>query len=140
MIRTMKMVTAACIAALALSCAQARYARTSVEQAVDNPVTQSYDWGEVHCYQGTVCAEIEVLRVDIEERDGGRIEVVLHNRTGESVAGQIAIQVLDQNGAKLDESNYQDIALPPRQETSWDMPGIFRTGASIRILLRARGA
>ena len=124
----------------ATGCAQVRYAETSVGQAVDNPVTQSFEWGEVHCPQGTVCAEVEVRSVNIEPRDGGRIEVTLHNRTGESVAAQIAIEILDDQGARLDKTNFQDVPLAPRQEQVWDMPGIYREGARVRVLLRARGA
>ena len=126
------------VAATLLGCAQARYARTSIEQAVDNPVTQSFEWGEVHCPRGTVCAEIEVLRVDIEQRDGGRIEVTLHNRTGDAVAAQIAIEILDASGARLDMTNYEDVPLEPRQETVWDMPGVYQSGAKVRLLLRQR--
>jgi hypothetical protein len=121
-----------------MGCAQARYARTSIEQAVDNPVTQTFEWGEVHCPRGTVCAEIEVLRVDIEQRDGGRIEVTLHNRTHITVAAQIAIEILDANGARLDMTNYEDVPLEPRQETVWDMPGIYQPGAKVRLLMRQR--
>lgn len=127
-------------AATLMSCAQARYARTSIEQTIDNPVTQTYDWGEVQCYQGTVCAEVEVLSVDIEPRDGGKIELTLHNRTGESVAVQVALEILDADGVRLDMTNYEDVGLPPRQEQVWSMPGVARQGAFVRVLMRARGA
>jgi len=123
---------------LMMSCAQARYARTGIEQTIDNPVTQSYKWGEVQCYQGTVCAEVEVLRIDIEPRDGGKVELTLHNRTGKSVAVQVALEILDDQGVRLDITNYEDVALPPRQEQVWSMPGIARQGAKVRVLMRAR--
>lgn len=128
------------VATFLLSCAQARYARTSLEQSIDNPVTQTYEWGEVQCYQGTVCAEVEVLRIDVEPRDGGKVELTLHNRTGESVALQVALEILDPQGVRLDMTNYEDVALPPRQEQVWSMPGVARQGAKIRVLMRARGA
>ncbi len=124
--------------ALLVSCAQARYARTGIEQTIDNPVTQSYDWGEVQCYQGTVCAEVEILRIDIEPRDGGKVELTLHNRTGESVAVQVALEILDADGVRLDITNYEDVALPPRQEQVWSMPGVARQNARVRVLMRAR--
>ena len=123
---------------LGSSCAQTRYATTSIEQAIDNPVTQTYDWGEVYCGRGTVCAEVEVLRVDIEHRDGGRIQLVLHNRTGDQVSVQIGLEILDANGARLDQTSFQDVGLQPRQERSWEMPGIFRQGAKVRVVLRQR--
>ena len=54
---------------LGMGCAQVRYAQTDLEQAIDNPVTKTFPWGEVYCGRGTVCAEVEVLRVDIEPND-----------------------------------------------------------------------
>jgi hypothetical protein len=134
----MRIILSLLLASTLFACAQARYAQTSVEQAVDNPVTQSYAWGEVHCPQGTVCAEIEVLRVDIEPRTGGRIEVTLHNRTGESVVAQIALEILDAQGVRLDKTNFQDVPLAPRQEQVWDMPGVYQENAKVRVVMRAR--
>ena len=125
-------------AGLFVGCAQARYAQTGIGGAIDNPVTQTYDWGEVYCGQGTVCAEIEVRQVNIEDKDGGRIQVILHNRTGLQVAGQIKLEILDGGGATLDETAFENVPLQPRQETSWEMPGIYRQGAKVRVSLRAR--
>lgn len=125
-------------AALLLGCAQIRYGQTSIGQAIDNPVSQTFDWGEVYCGQGTVCAEVEVIRVDFENRDGGRVEVTLHNRTSEKVAVQIALEILAENGTRLDKSTFQDVPLAPRQEAVWEMPGIYRKGAQIRVSLRTR--
>jgi hypothetical protein len=125
-------------AGIFLACAQVRYAQTEVGQAVDNPVTQTYPWGEVYCGQGTVCAEIEVRRVDVEDVDGGRVQVTLHNRTGEQVAAQIQLQILDAAGTELDATNFENIPLQPRQETTYEMPGVYRQGAKVRVVLRAR--
>ncbi len=119
-------------------CAQMRYAQTSIGQAIDNPVTVQFPWGEVYCGRGTVCAEIEVLRVDFEKRNGGRVEVTLHNRTGLSLSGQIALEIVAETGARLDSTMFQNIALPPRQEFVWEMPGIYHVGGKIRVLLRQR--
>jgi hypothetical protein len=121
-----------------MGCAQVRYGQTGIGQAIDNPVTQEFAWGEVYCGQGTVCAEVEVLRVDFEDRDGGRVEVTLHNRTGERVAVQIGLEILAANGTRLDKSTFQDLPLQPRQEAVWEMPGIYKKGARIRVSLRTR--
>jgi hypothetical protein len=121
-------------------CAQARYAETAVGAAVDNPVTIEASWGEVSCGRGVICAEIEVLRVDAEERDGGRIDVLLHNRTGEARAVQVALEILTADGVKVDATNFQDIAVEARQERTFSMPGIHRKGHRIRVLLRQRAS
>ena len=44
-----KILFASLLVGLSIGCAQVRYAETAVGQAIDNPVTQTYDWGEVHC-------------------------------------------------------------------------------------------
>jgi hypothetical protein len=130
------------VAALATTfssgCAQLRYAETSVGGAIDNPITISRDWGEVYCGRGVVCAEIEVLRVDAEQRDGGEIQVLLHNRTGEDRAVQIAIEIYSPEGVRVDGTNFQDFAVMARQERTFNMPGIHRPGHKIRVSLRQR--
>jgi hypothetical protein len=121
-------------------CAQLRYAETAVGGAIDNPVTVAAPWGEVFCGRGVVCAEIEVLRVDAEERDGGRVDVLLHNRTAEARAVQVALEIVSGDGVKVDSTNFQDIALEARQERTFTMPGIHRQGHRIRVLLRQRAS
>lgn len=121
-------------------CAQVRYAETGIGGAIDNPVTVPAAWGEVYCGRGVVCAEIEVLRVDAEERDGGRIDVNLHNRTGDARAIQIALEVINSSGVKVDATNFQDFALEARQERTFTMPGIHRAGHKIRVVLRQRAS
>ena len=120
-----------------ISCAQVRYAETGIGQAIDNPVTQTYDWGEVHCGRGTICAEVEVLRVDMENAENGKVEVTLHNRTDHQSGLQIAVEIRDANGARLDNTPYQNVAVEPRGETVFDFPGIYQPGAKVRVLLRA---
>ena len=119
-------------------CTGMRYAQTNISQAIEKPVSLKFPWGEVYCGRGTVCAEIEVLRVDAEQRDGGRIDVTLNNRTKQAIAGQIALLVLANNGSKIDETSYENFSLTPRAQTIWSMPGIYRQGAKIKIMLRAR--
>lgn len=126
------------VAVFAFGCAQARYAETSVGAAIDNPVTVTASWGEVYCGRGVVCAEVEVLRLDAEDRDGGKIDVLLHNRTADSRSIQIALEVLSPDGVKVDATNFQDFALEPRQERTFTMPGVNRTGHKVRVLLRQR--
>lgn len=119
-------------------CAQARYAQTGIGQTIDNAVTVPFAWGEVYCGRGKVCAEVEVVRVDFEDRNNGRVEVTLRNRTGLTVALQIGLEILDENGTRLDRTTFQDVPLPGRQEKVWEMPGIYKKGAKIRVILRQR--
>lgn len=79
-----------------------------------------------------------MLRVDAEERDGGRIDVLLHNRTGEARAVQVALEILTSEGVKVDSTNFQDVAVEARQERTFSMPGVHRQGHRVRVLLRQR--
>ncbi len=122
--------------AMYVGCAQTRSAQTGLGQSIDNATTVTFDWGEVYCGKGVVCSEVEVRRVDIESRDGGKVEVTLHNRTNSQVAVQIALEILAANGSRLDSTQYYDVPIQPRVEKVWTMPGIYRTGAKVRVLLR----
>ena len=84
--------------------------------------------------------EHKLVSVDAEERDGGRIDVNLHNRTGEARAIQISLEVINNNGVKVDSTNFQDFALEARQERTFSMPGIHRAGHKIRVVLRQRSS
>jgi hypothetical protein len=121
------------------SCTQLRYGTTSIETAFDNPITIKESWGEVYCGRGTVCAEVEVRRVDIEHRDGGRIEVTVHNRTGNAAAVQIALEILNEDGARVDSTTFQNLPVAPKSEAIYAMDNIFRVGKKVRVVLRQIG-
>lgn len=123
-----------------IGCTKARYAQTNIGQALTTPVRQTFTGGvsgEVICNEGTVCADVEVLRVHADPRDGGGVQVLLHNRTGKSVNVQIALWVLSPEGALLDQTPFQDVPLPPRQEKMWETANIHRAGAKLQVRLRA---
>lgn len=129
--------SASLCAMIQMGCVSAQYTRTAIGQAFDGEVRIDQDWGQILCAKGKVCAEVEVDRVDIDRRDAGRVEVNLHNRTGVSVIVQIALEIYDADkGAILDRTTYQNVPVPPRQYQSWTMPGIYRKGAKVRVLLR----
>jgi len=107
-------------------------------EALNGSVTIPTKFGEVYCGQGAVCTEVEVVRVDFEDRDGGRIEVTLHNRTGSQIAVQVGLEVLAANGSRLDSSRFEDVPLQPRQESVFEMPNIYKRGGTIRVSLRTR--
>src|SRR5687768_1409555 len=103
----MKILLLASVSLLLVSCAGMRRAQTGIGQTINNASTQKFAWGEVYCGQGTVCSEIEVLRVDFENRNGGVVEVTLHNRTGVHVQAQIALEIVNDEGAQLDSTTFQ---------------------------------
>lgn len=115
-----------------------RYAQNSMGEALHGPVTIPTSFGEVYCGQGAVCTEVEVVRVDFEDQDGGRIEVTLHNRTGSQIVVQVGLEVLATNGTRLDSSRFKDVPLQPRQQSVFEMPNIYKRGSKIRVSLRTR--
>jgi len=121
---------------LGSSCTQSKYAQTSVSQAISSPVTTTFPWGEVYCGHGEVCAEVEVVRVDVQNKDGGRVEVILHNRTFSTVAVQISLEIIDENGAATDRTNFYNVPLQPRQEKPWHMPNLMKKDHKVRVSLR----
>lgn len=127
------------IALLMSSCTQVRYGTTSIDTAFDNPITIKDTWGEVYCGRGTVCAEIEVRRVDIEPRDGGQVQVTVHNRTANAAAVQIALEILNDDGSRVDSTSFQNLPVAPRAEAVYTMNGIFRVGKKVRVILRQIG-
>lgn len=134
------LLSAACAVAFFSGCAQVRYAETAVGGAIDNPVTVPASWGEVYCGRGVVCAEVEVVSVNAENRDGGTVDVVLHNRTGEARAIQVSLEVIDSKGVKVDATNFEDVAIEARQERTFTMKGVNRIGHQLRVVLRQRAS
>ena len=128
-----------CLVVLSSSCTRARYARTSLGQALTTPVKQAAQNVpvEVICNEGTVCAEVEVLSVSVEQQPGGQIQALLHNRTGKSVAVQASVWVLSAQGAMLDQTPFETIALEPRQERMWIAGGVYQPKAKLQVRLRA---
>lgn len=126
-----------CVAAITgFGCTTARYARTSASEALHSYVRISHGKGEVLCSKGAVCTEVEVVQVDVEPRKGGKVQVALRNRTGASIVVQIALEIVDEKGAILDRTVFQNVPLPPREQQVWDMPGIYQPNSLVRVLLR----
>ncbi|MEM7589762.1 MAG: hypothetical protein AAF320_06380 [Myxococcota bacterium] len=120
-------------------CTKMRYAQTSIGQALTTPVKQNAQGipVEVICNEGTVCAEVEVLSVNVEQHDAGAVQVLLHNRTGKSVLVQVGLWVLSPQGALLDETPFESVPLEPRQERMWQAQGVYRQNAKLQVRLRA---
>lgn len=117
------------------ACTPLRQAQTGISGAIAGQKLLKYDWGEVYCSQGVVCGEVEVVRVDIERRNGGRVVVTLKNRTQQNIVVSVHLQIYDQNGVVLLETNPDQFPLPHTQAKRYEMPGIFREGALVRVML-----
>lgn len=122
-----------------IGCTKMRYAQTSIGQALTTPVKQNAQGipVEIICNEGTVCAEVEVLSVNVQQRDAGAVQVLLHNRTGKSVLVQVGLWVLSTQGALLDETPFESVPLEPRQERMWQARGVYRQNAKLQVRLRA---
>ena len=131
-----KIIIASIFLGLLQACAGVRQAQTGIRQGINNSVDQEFSWGSVYCGQGTVCSEVEVLRVDFENRNGGQVQVTLHNRTGLDLQVQIALEIINSEGARLDQSTFQNVGIPASQQAVWMMPGIYQKGAKIRVIMR----
>ena len=132
MLRSLLMVVAA--VALASSCAVAKEARLSAENAVDPPFVQHFPWGRVECGEGQVCQEVVVERVDVQ---GDPVEITLQNRTLQSVAVQVQLETF-KNGRRTDRTGFHDVALAPRQESVLTLWQDLEEGEQLVIKLRAR--
>ncbi|MEM7402746.1 MAG: hypothetical protein AAF310_01825 [Myxococcota bacterium] len=124
---------------LLCSCTKMRYAQTSLGQALTTPIKQNAQGipVEIICNEGTVCAEVEVLSVNVEQSNAGAVQVLLHNRTGKSVLVQIGLWVLSPQGALLDETPFESVPLEPRQERMWQAQGVYQQNAKLQVRLRA---
>jgi hypothetical protein len=90
---------------------------------------------EVYCSEGKVCSEVDVVAIAMEERDGGKVRVTLKNRTGNTALVQIRLEIRSASGEVLSETRPENFVLPPTQEKTYEMPGVARKGASVRVLL-----
>ena len=90
---------------------------------------------EIYCSQGRVCAEIDVLKIDVEDKDGGKVKITLKNRTGDTSLIQIHLQVIGADGDILTETKPENFTLPPTQEKIYQMPGVARKNSHVRVFL-----
>jgi|GEM_PF-1728523 len=118
------------------SCTPMKRAQTGVARAIAGSEAINVGGHEVYCSQGEVCAEVDVLAISVEDRDGGKVKVTLKNRTGETALIQIRLQIKNPaTGEVISETRPENVAIPPTQEKIYEMPGIYKKGAVVRVLL-----
>ncbi|HXW53473.1 MAG TPA: hypothetical protein VEL47_05140 [Myxococcota bacterium] len=123
-------------ALLFASCTPLKRAKTGVTRAIAGSETTNVGGHEVYCSEGEVCAEIDVLAVSVEDRDGGRVRVTLKNRTDNTALIQIRLQIKNPTtGEVFSETRPENVAIPATQEKIYEMPGVFKKGAVVRVLL-----
>jgi hypothetical protein len=118
------------------ACTPLKRAQTGMARAIAGSDTINVGGHEVYCSEGKVCAEVDVLAIVAEDRDGGRVKVSLKNRTGNTALVQIHLQIKNPaTGEILTETRPENVAIPGTQEKTYDMPGVNRKGAVVRVLM-----
>lgn len=119
-------------------CTPLKRAQTGMARAIAGSDVREVNGHEVYCSEGKVCSEIDVLSISAEDRDGGRVRVVLKNRTGNTALVKIGIEIRDRKtGEILAKSRPENVAIPPTEEKVYDMPGINKEHALLRVLMNA---
>jgi hypothetical protein len=134
----MKKILALLALALALgisSCTGLKRGQTAVSRAIVGEVSKTVDGHEIYCSQGPVCSEVDVLKISAEPRAGGKVRVTLKNRTGNTALLQIRLEIRSAAGELLTETRPENVAIPPTQEKTYEMPGVYQPNAVVRVIL-----
>lgn len=130
-----KIFLAIVLALVSFSCTPLKRAQTGIARGIAGSDVIKVGGHEVYCSEGKVCSEVDVLNISVEDRNGGRVRVVLKNRTDDTALVAIHLQIISATGEVLTETRPEQVALPATQEKTYEMPGVYRTGASVRVLL-----
>lgn len=123
---------------LASSCTPIKRMQTGLARKIVGSDTIAVSGHEVYCSDGRVCTEVEVKSISIEDRDYGRVRVLLKNRTGNTALIQIRLQVKDSSTHEIiTETRAENVAIKATEEKSYIMPGIARKEAKVRVLLNS---
>jgi hypothetical protein len=117
------------------SCTPMKRAQTSMARGIAGSEVIKVGGHEVYCSEGKVCSEVDVVAIWVEERDGGKVRVTLKNRTGNSALVQIRLEIRSSSGEVLTETRPENFPIPGTQEKTYEMPGVARTGATVRVIL-----
>jgi hypothetical protein len=117
------------------ACTPLKRAQTGMARGMAGTSKVNVGGHEVYCSQGKVCAEVDVIAIAMEDRDGGKVRVTLKNRTANTALVQIRLEILSASGEVLSETRPENVAIPSTQEKSYEMPGIARKGGVLRVLL-----
>lgn len=118
------------------ACTPMKRAQTGMARAITGSEVIKVGGHEVYCSEGKVCAEIDVLAIAAEDRDRGRVKVTLKNRTGNTALIQIRLQIKNATtGEVITETRPENVAIPGTQEKTYEMPGLNRQGAVVRVIM-----
>ncbi len=140
--KTLNLVPLALVLTSLCACTPLRQAAVDVDEAVVGQVDEARSFGRVICFEGPVCKEVEVRRVEVDRRRGD-LAVVLRNRTGKMRAVQLSLEVVEADGRRAERTRFYDLAMAPRQERLFEMPAIGRemTGdRELYVVIRSRRA
>ncbi len=119
------------------SCTPMKQAQTSIARGIGGSKVIEVNGHEVYCSQGRVCAEVDVLSIDADNSDYGKVRVTFKNRTGDSVLVKIKLEIRNENNGMLDETRPENFPIPPTQEATYEYSGISRKNSKVRVLLNA---
>lgn len=128
-------VALALLLAFFAGCTPMKRAQTGIVRGIAGQETIKVDGYEVYCSEGKVCSEIDVLTISMEQRNNGKVRVTFKNRTDNTALFQVRLEVRDPAGNLWQETRADNVALPPTQERTWEMPGVASKGGTVRVLL-----
>lgn len=117
------------------ACTPLKRAQTGLARSIAGQETIQVGSHEVYCSEGKVCAEIDVQSIVAEDKDGGRVKVILKNRTGNTALIQIRLQIKNAQGEVVNESRPENVPIPPTQEKTYEMPGLNKKGGKVRVIM-----
>lgn len=120
-----------------VACTPARDAIRTTGGAIVGQVHESPDVdAKVRCFEGPVCKDIEVRRIQVEK--DGPVIVVLRNRSGDALSVQVQLEWVRDDGGRDDVTRFHSVAMAPRQEGILEMPGFGRgkDGHSLMVTVR----
>lgn len=117
------------------ACTPLKRAQTGLARGITGNEVIRVDGHEVYCSEGKVCSEIDVLGIAVEDRDGGKVRVTLKNRTGNTALVQVRLEIRSTQGEVLSETRPENVAIPATQEKAYEMRGIFKQGARLRVIM-----
>lgn len=90
---------------------------------------------EVYCSLGLICSEIDVLAINKEDRDGGKVMITFKNRTGNNAIFQVRLEILNAQNEILSHTRPENVAIGATQEKIYEMPGLYKKNGKIRVIL-----
>lgn len=127
------------IVAFNFSCTPLKRAQTNFARSVAGSDVIKIGNHEAYCSQGQVCSEVDVLAISFDKEHDDvvdTVKVVLKNRTDRNALVRIRLQITESDGRQV-ETRPELFSIPPTEEKTYKMPGVYKKGAKVRVLLNA---